>query len=99
MPMLTNVRATMLPLVVIRDGSFNLMSSFNNSIFVLSATLTMVYFFFSFDKLSSKPGILRASRWLMMLSFGVSFGNTVMNRLTLLMGRLTFLFGDWLGLI
>jgi hypothetical protein len=34
-----------------------------------------------------------------MLTFGASFGYTVMGRISLLVGRLTFLFHDWLGLI
>jgi hypothetical protein len=33
-----------------------------------------------------------------MVTFGASFGYTVMGRISLLVGRLTFLFQDWLGL-
>ena len=33
-----------------------------------------------------------------MISFGASFGYTIMARLSLLIGRVTFLFRDWLGL-
>ncbi|MCL2548992.1 MAG: hypothetical protein FWE76_07510 [Symbiobacteriaceae bacterium] len=99
MPMIVSVRATMLPLVVFTNGTFDLLRSFNNTVFVLSTTMTLLYFFFSFEKLASAPGVLKVCRWVMMLSFGVGFGNTVMNRITLVMGRFSFLFSDWLGLI
>jgi hypothetical protein len=35
----------------------------------------------------------------MMMYFGVAFGNTVQGRFSLLLGRLLFLLGDWLGLV
>ena len=99
MPMLVSVRATMLPLVVIKNGTFDLFSSFNNIVFVLAVTMTMLYFFFSVEKLSTLPGVLKVARWVMMLSFGVGFGNTVMGRITLVLGRFNFLFRDWLQLL
>ena len=34
-----------------------------------------------------------------MIGFGASFGYTVMARVSLLIGRIQFLLGDWLGLI
>jgi hypothetical protein len=34
-----------------------------------------------------------------MISFGASFGYTVMSRVSLLIGRLHFLLSDWLGVI
>jgi hypothetical protein len=38
-------------------------------------------------------------RWLMMIAFGAMFGSTVMARMSLFIGRLSFLFGDWIHLI
>jgi hypothetical protein len=35
----------------------------------------------------------------LMLGFGASFGYTVMSRISLLIGRMQFLLGDWLGVI
>ncbi len=59
----------------------------------------IIYFFFS----KEHTGIFgRASRigiWILMITFGASFGYTVMGRISLLVGRITFLFGDWLGLL
>ena len=35
----------------------------------------------------------------LMISFGAAFGYTIMARLSLLIGRLHFLLGDWLGFL
>jgi hypothetical protein len=34
-----------------------------------------------------------------MIAFGASFGYTVMSRLSILIGRINFLFHDWIPLI
>ncbi|MCL2497072.1 MAG: hypothetical protein FWF06_00480 [Symbiobacteriaceae bacterium] len=99
MPLLNNIRATMLPLVVFSDGSLDLQRSFSNIIFVLAVTMTLLYFFFSIEKLADTPMVLNVARWVMMVSFGVGFGNTVMGRITLVLGRFQFLFRDWLGIL
>ena len=60
---------------------------------------TLVYFFFSRER----KGIIKPTANLgiifLMLGFGASFGYTVMARISLLIGRLQFLLGDWLGII
>jgi len=60
---------------------------------------TVSYFFFSRER----KGILKPLSYtgivFIMLGFGASFGYTVMARISLLIGRLTFLLRDWLGLI
>jgi hypothetical protein len=60
---------------------------------------TLVYFFFSvehkgFIGVTAKLGI-----WFLMISFGASFGYTVMARISLLIGRVEFLFKAWIPLI
>jgi hypothetical protein len=57
------------------------------------------YFYFSREhkgllKLTSRIGIV-----FIMIGFGAAFGYTVMGRISLLIGRLNFLFGNWLGII
>ena len=44
-------------------------------------------------------GVARVGIWVLMLTFGAGFGYTVMARISLLAGRMTYLFGDWLGFI
>jgi hypothetical protein len=70
-----------------------------NPLIVIGLLVTLVYFFFSREH---KGGLGAASRlgvWFLMISFGASFGYTVMSRVSLLIGRLYFLFSDWLGII
>ena len=43
-------------------------------------------------------GVSRVGIWFLMVSFGASFGYTVMGRISLLIGRIEFLMQKWLGL-
>ena len=83
------------------DGTamgFLLSSGFSNTIASIGVISTLVYFFFSkehkglFGKTAS-VGIL-----FIMVAFGGSFGYTVMARISLLIGRMDFIFTTWLGL-
>lgn len=60
---------------------------------------TLSYFFFSREQ----KGLLRVSAnigvWFIMIGFGASFGNTVMGRISLLIGRVQFLLTDWIHII
>jgi hypothetical protein len=60
---------------------------------------TISYFYFSTEhkgmlKITSRIGII-----FVMIGFGAAFGYTVMARVSLLIGRLQFLLGPWLGII
>jgi hypothetical protein len=72
----------------------------NNVIFLVALVSVMTYFFFSFEH-RSRPVRRTADlgRWLMMIAFGAMFGSTVMARLSLFIGRLWFLFAEWIHLI
>lgn len=87
------IHATLVPL----SGTFLVI--FTNILAVLGVLCTLVYFFFSrehkgFLGTSAKVGI-----YFVMVSFGASFGYTVMARISLLIGRMQFLLGDWLHLV
>jgi hypothetical protein len=60
---------------------------------------TIFFFYFSREH----KGVLKPVSYVgivfIMVGFGASFGYTVMARLSLLIGRLHFLFKDWLGVI
>lgn len=100
MPLYAQTRATMLDLfVTTKAGAFDAWTSINNVIFFVTFILTMLYFFFSFEKLGSYRPVLISARWVMMIAFGASFGTTVMSRVSLFLGRLNFLFHDWLGIL
>ncbi len=59
----------------------------------------LVYFFFSKAHTGVFGGAARVGIWFLMITFGASFGYTVMSRMSLMLGRLDFLFGTWLGMI
>ena len=72
----------------------------NNILFVVILFTVMAYFFFSFEhknKITSTPA--KTGRWVLMFAFGAMFGSTVMARMSLLIGRVYFLLGDWLHII
>ena len=74
--------------------------NWNNLIFIITLVSVMTYFFFSFEH-RAKPVRKTADlgRWLMMIAFGAMFGSTVMARLSLFIGRLWFLFAEWIHLV
>jgi hypothetical protein len=72
----------------------------DNLLFVSIFVSVLTYFLFSFEHQSLL--VRRAAqcgRWVMMIGFGAIFGSTVMARLSLFIGRLLFLFRDWIHLI
>ncbi len=88
------------------EGTIITPSSFTNAasgiwaaIILVGVVCTVVYFYFS----KEHKGILKPTARLgiifIMIGFGASFGYTVMARVSLLIGRIQFLLGPWLGLI
>ncbi|MFW6163543.1 MAG: hypothetical protein ACODAJ_12300 [Planctomycetota bacterium] len=64
---------------------------------ILVGTVTVLfYFFFSVEHKGVAGGVSRVGVWFLMISFGASFGYTVMGRVSLLIGRVQFLIYDWL---
>lgn len=95
------------PLVVIVPGSAggvdvpgSAFASFTNILFMVCLVSVLTYFFFSFEQRNRAVRATAATgRWLMMVAFGAMFGSTVMARMSLFIGRLTFLFQEWIHLI
>lgn len=73
------------------------LSKFENILFFLMFATSMMYFFLT---LGGKSKSFRTAgqwgRWILMVGFGASFGNTVSGRISLFLGRLSFLLSDWL---
>ncbi len=67
---------------------------------VLAAAVltTLAYFYFSAPHRGWLGRSSRLGVWFLMIAFGVGFGNTVMARVALLIGRMQFLLYDWLPL-
>ncbi len=82
------IRSSMLPL-----------NTLNNVIMVLGVLSILFYFFFSMEHRGPIKYVSVFGRWVMMITFGVSFGNVVMGRISLLLGALEDILGSWLGLL
>jgi hypothetical protein len=85
---LVQMRSAMIPL-----------NSINSALIFIGTVTILLYFFFSKEHKGVYGKVTNVGIWYMMIGFGASFGYTVMARLSLLIGRIQFLLGDWLGLI
>ncbi len=79
------------------SGQFSM--SLGNWVIFAGVFCGIIYFFFSKEHKGAFGYASRMGIWVLMITFGASFGYTVMGRVSLLVGRLTFLFHDWLGLV
>ncbi|MBD3299132.1 MAG: hypothetical protein GF341_10790 [candidate division Zixibacteria bacterium] len=81
------------------DGSLNWYQSIGNLTVMIGTITGVIYFFFSKEHKGAFGTSAKVGIWFLMITFGASFGYTVMSRMSLLIGRMDFLFGDWLQLI
>jgi hypothetical protein len=98
------VRDTMLPLLPGKgDGG----SVIDNLILIVGTLGSLAYFYFTAggerEATGLRGGALRlgsiVGKWFIMITLGALFANAVMARVSLLVGRLQFLLGDWLGIL
>ena len=80
------------------SASGQFVSILTNVVIFLGVFCGIIYFFFSKEHKGAFGVASRFGIWILMITFGASFGYTVMGRISLLVGRLTFLLDDWLGL-
>jgi hypothetical protein len=88
------VVGTIKPLLV----SGNMNATIGNIVIVVGTFCGLIYFFFSKEHKGAFGGAARVGIWFIMITFGAFFGYTVMSRMSLLIGRMDYLFGIWLGL-
>ncbi|MCF7911919.1 MAG: hypothetical protein K9M99_05290 [Candidatus Cloacimonetes bacterium] len=69
------------------------------TLLILGTITGVIYFFFSARHKGAIGVLSRIGIYFLMISFGGAFGYTAMARISLLIGRLQFILGDWLGLI
>jgi len=97
--LLPQMQATMLPL----NPQLGLERFANNLVIVLGTVCSLVYFYFTARPGSPGgrvvSGMGSIGRWILVATFGALFGNVVMGRVSLLIGRVQFLLGDWLQVI
>ncbi|MGE5692970.1 MAG: hypothetical protein ACM3YF_04230 [Candidatus Zixiibacteriota bacterium] len=75
------------------------LGSLANVLILIGVITTLIYFYFSREHKGWWGRLASVGTWYLMIFFGATFGNTVMSRISLLIGRLEFLFGDFLGLV
>jgi len=63
---------------------------------VLGVVCGLFYFYFSKEHTGFFGKMSRVGIWFLMVSFGASFGYTVMARISLLIGRVSFLIFEWI---
>jgi len=73
--------------------------SANEILLLVFVVMSLSYFFFSRDFQGPISIIPKAGRLVLMVAFGAAFGTTVMGRMALLIGRIQFVLGDWLGIL
>lgn len=90
------VKPTLRPVFV---GEETIWSSISTLLILLGVISVLIYFFFSTEHKGAVGKFSRIGIVFLMISFGASFGYTVMARMSLLIGRLQFLLKDWLGIL
>ncbi len=99
---MVQVQATMVPLFSTAFGAgFDAGSgAIIGGLVIFFGTFSgLVYFFFSKAHTGAFGTTARVGVFFLMITFGASFGYTVMSRMSLLIGRIDYLLGDWLGMI
>jgi hypothetical protein len=81
------------------QASMSSIASVNGIIVFLGIATTLVYFFFSKEHKGWFGATAKMGTWFLMIFFGATFGYTVMSRISLLIGRMQFLLGDFLHII
>ena len=80
-------------------GIFVPLTSISNIILFAGVIGTLFYFLFTKEHKGVIGGLASVGKWTMMVSFGATFGTTIFERLSLFIGTLNTVLGDWLGLI
>lgn len=100
---MVQVQETIRPLfgtALFSDGfEFSLSILIGNLVIIIGTFTGLIYFFFSKEHKGAFGATARVGVWGLMVTFGAMFGYTVMSRMSLLIGRVDFIFRDWLGLI
>ena len=91
--LLPQLHATLLPIWPTVDVTAWI--AFSNFLLVVGVLCTLAYFYFSREHTGSFGVVSTLGIFFLMVAFGAGFGNTVMARISLLIGRVHFLYHDW----
>jgi len=100
--------ASMIPLLPAHygGGKVGMAYALDGALVSLGAVATLLYFYLGARRKTGVGGVWSkfvgswgsAGRWLIVILFGAMFAGLVSGRVALLIGRMRFLLGDWLGL-
>lgn len=97
---LKQVAATIEPFAALRDSAaLSGMALVEALVGLIGCTTVMIYFFYTRPDTRPVRAVSTVGVYFMMIFFGATFGYTVTSRLTLLIGRLEFLLGDFLRIL
>ncbi len=99
---MSQVGSTVMPFFSTGYGSgvnASLYDIIGNIVVAVGTFTGLVYFYFSKEHKGAFGATAKVGIFFLMVTFGASFGYTVMSRMSLLIGRVDFLFGDFLGMI
>ncbi len=96
---LNQIAATVTPGVLVRGvAGVDWAATVNQWLVVIGTICGLVYFTYTRRSHATRNRVARVGLMFLMAAFGATFASAVMGRVTLLVGRLRFLLGDWLGL-
>jgi hypothetical protein len=95
---MSQIKHTMVPLVVNTNGGIDWGATFSHIILVSGVICTLIYFFFSKAHTGVFGTASRYGIWILMVAFGAAFGYTVMARISILIGRMGDL-GLWINTV
>ncbi len=96
---MSQISSSIVPFIAMPDGKFSLAATLGNWVIFVGVLCGLIYFFFSKEHSGAFGMASRVGIWILMVSFGASFGFTVMGRIALLVGRMEYILGDWLNLM
>ena len=91
--LLPQLHATLLP--IWPGVEINAWTAVSNFLLVTGVVCTLAYFYFSREHRGALGAVSTVGIFFLMVAFGAGFGNTVMARVSLLIGRVQFLYHDW----
>jgi len=94
---LGQIQASIIPVVHSVSGSIDWPKTFGNISLIVGILSVLYYFFFSLKKTDPfSRGLTKIGIAYLMIGFGASFAFTIMARVSLLIGRVTFLKEEWI---
>lgn len=96
--LMSQVSSSIRPVVIVENGSLAVGQTISGIVLVLGVVCGLIYFLFSREHKGILKPASRIGIWILMVTFGASFGYTVMARISLLTGRVQYLLTTWLGI-